>query len=81
MQATVELFTTLVDEVLRLEGSGVLFMSLATDKTLIQGLVKDLDAPHDFQRHAVISILHALVIRAYALLECPSIGLCCIPIK
>ncbi|ORZ39663.1 hypothetical protein BCR44DRAFT_1252049 [Catenaria anguillulae PL171] len=63
VQATVELFTTIVDEVLRLDGSGMLFVKLA-EKEPLPDLIKRLDAPHDFQRHAVVSILHALVIRA-----------------
>ncbi|KAI9224423.1 hypothetical protein BC828DRAFT_373480 [Blastocladiella britannica] len=64
VEATVDLFSPLVDDVLRLDGSGALFMSLATDKQVLQSVFDCLDSPLTYQREAVISIFHALIVRS-----------------
>ncbi|KAI9148565.1 hypothetical protein H9P43_010163 [Blastocladiella emersonii ATCC 22665] len=62
--ATVDLFGPLVDEVLRMDGCSVLFMSLATDHALLRRFVSLVKCGKDYQRNAVFAILHALVVRS-----------------
>ncbi|KAJ3369858.1 hypothetical protein GGF31_004931 [Allomyces arbusculus] len=62
--ATVQFVRVLVDEAVKCDNSSMLFMSLATDMHLLDSFLSLLTSPHSYHTDAVVSILHALVVKS-----------------
>ncbi|KNE71537.1 hypothetical protein AMAG_20383 [Allomyces macrogynus ATCC 38327] len=62
--ATVQFMRVLVDEAVKCDNSSMLFMSLATDMHLLDSFFSLLTSTHSYHTDAVVSILHALVVKS-----------------